>query len=75
MTGAMFIMLFLLCGPTEMFCEEGRMTHPSCAAAEALLRAGLRPDQTLLVSAREATEGKGAPAFVLYRNNNRKLRA
>jgi hypothetical protein len=64
MTGALFIVLFLLCGPTEMCCEKGRMTHQSCAAAEAWLRAGLRPDQTLLISVREATEGKGVPDFV-----------
>ena len=49
MTGAVFIMFFLLCGPFQMFCEEGRMSHPSCAVAEAWLRAGLRSDQTLLI--------------------------
>lgn len=56
MITAAFLMHFLLCGPTEMFCEEGRMTHQSCAAAEAWLRAGLRPDQTLLVSACEGID-------------------
>ena len=49
MTGALFIMFFLLCGPFEMFCEQGCMIHPSCGTAEAWLRSGLRPDQTLLV--------------------------
>ncbi|MFO0465794.1 MAG: hypothetical protein ACK5ZB_00675 [bacterium] len=49
MTGAFFIMFFLLCGPFEMFCEEGRIIQPSCAASEAWLRAGLRSDQTLLI--------------------------
>ena len=56
MITAVFLMHFFLCGPTEMFCEEGRMTHQSCAAAEAWLRAGLRPDQTLLVSACEGID-------------------
>jgi hypothetical protein len=56
MITAAFLMHFFLCGPTEMFCEEGRMTHQSCAAAEAWLRAGLRPDQTLLVSACEGID-------------------
>ena len=53
MITAVFLMHFFLCGQTEMFCEEGRMTHHSCTVAEAWLRAGLRPDQTLLVSACE----------------------
>ncbi|MCA3359498.1 MAG: hypothetical protein ING02_16000 [Roseomonas sp.] len=56
MITAVFLMHFFLCGPTEMFCEEGRMTHHSCAAAEAWLRAGMRPDQVLLVSACETIE-------------------
>jgi hypothetical protein len=56
MITAAFLMHFFLCGPSEMFCEEGRMTHQSCAAAEAWLRAGLRPDQTLLVSACEGID-------------------
>ncbi|MCA3349759.1 MAG: hypothetical protein INF97_04115 [Roseomonas sp.] len=49
MTGAFFIMFFLLCGPFEMFCEQGRIIQPSCAASEAWLRAGLRSDQSLLI--------------------------
>jgi hypothetical protein len=49
MTGALFIMFFMVCGPFEMFCEQGRMIHPTCAAAEAWLRAGLRSDQSLLI--------------------------
>jgi hypothetical protein len=56
MITAVFLMHFFLCAQTEMFCEEGRMTHQSCAAAEAWLRAGLRPDQTLLVSACEGID-------------------
>jgi hypothetical protein len=56
MITAVFLMHFFLCGPTEMFCEEGRITHQSCAVAEAWLRAGLRPDQTLLVSACEGID-------------------
>jgi hypothetical protein len=39
MTGALFIMFFMVCGPFEMFCEQGRMIHPTCAAAEAWLMA------------------------------------
>jgi hypothetical protein len=49
MITAVFLVHFFLCGPFEMYCEEGRMTHHSCAAAEAWLRAGLKPDQALLV--------------------------
>jgi hypothetical protein len=49
MTGALFITFFLLCGPQELFCEQGRMIHPSCAAAEVWLRAGLRSDQAILI--------------------------
>ncbi len=56
MITAVFLIHFFLCGPTEMFCEEGRMTHQSCTVAEAWLRAGLRPDQTLLVSACEGID-------------------
>ena len=56
MITAVFLMHFFLCGPTDIYCEEGRMTHHSCAAAEAWLRAGLRPDQTLLVSACEGID-------------------
>jgi hypothetical protein len=56
MITAAFLMHFFLCGPTDIYCEEGRMTHHSCAAAEAWLRAGLRPDQTLLVSACEGID-------------------
>ena len=54
MITAVFLVHFFLCGPFEMYCEEGRMTHHSCAAAEAWLRAGLKPDQALLVSACDA---------------------
>ncbi len=50
MITAALLVHFFLCGPTEMFCEEGRMTHHSCAAAEDWLRAGLKPDQVLLVA-------------------------
>ena len=50
MTGALFIMFFMVCGLFEMFCEQGRMIHPTCAAAEAWLRAGLRSDQSLLIA-------------------------
>jgi hypothetical protein len=32
------------------------MTHHSCAAAEAWLRASLKPDQVLLVSACDASD-------------------
>lgn len=49
MTGVLYIMFFLVCGPFEMFCEQGRIRHPSCAVAEAWLRAGLRADQSLLI--------------------------
>jgi hypothetical protein len=56
MITAAFLMHFFLCAQTEMLCEEGRMTHQSCAAAEGWLRAGLRPDQTLLVSACEGID-------------------
>jgi len=56
MITAVFLMHFFLCAQTEMFCEEGRITHQSCAAAETWLRAGLRPDQTLLVSACEGID-------------------
>jgi hypothetical protein len=55
MITAVFLVHFFLCGPFEMYCEEGRMTHHSCAAAEAWLRAGLQPDQALLVSALAAS--------------------
>ena len=48
MITAVFLVHFFLCGPFEMYCEEGRMTHHSCAAAEAWLRAGLKPDQALV---------------------------
>ena len=64
MIAAVFLVHFFLCGQTEMFCEEGRMTHHSCAAAEAWLRDGLRPDQALLVSACEAAEAQDASLFV-----------
>ena len=57
MITAIFLVHFFLCAPFEMYCEEGRMTHHSCAAAEAWLRAGLKPDQVLLVSACEVAEG------------------
>jgi hypothetical protein len=50
MIAAIFLMHFFLCGPTDMYCEEGRMAHHSCAAAEAWLRAGLKPDQALVVA-------------------------
>jgi hypothetical protein len=56
MITAVFLIHFFLCGQTEMFCEEGRMTHHSCAVAESWLRAGLRPDQALLVSACETID-------------------
>jgi hypothetical protein len=39
-----------------MYCEEGRMAHHSCAAAEAWLRAGLKPDQVLLVAGCESRD-------------------
>jgi hypothetical protein len=32
-----------------LFCEEGRIIQPTCAAAEVWLRAGLRSDQSLLI--------------------------
>jgi hypothetical protein len=66
MIAAVFLVHFFLCGPFEMYCEEGRMTHHSCAAAEAWLRAGLRPDQTLLVSACEANDRHNPSAATLY---------
>lgn len=56
MITAVFLMHFFLCGPTEMFCEEGRMTHQSCTAGEAWLRAGLHPDHTPLFSACEGLD-------------------
>jgi len=65
MITAAFLMHFFLCGQTEMFCEEGRMTHQSCAAAEAWLRAGLRPDQTLLVSACQGIDQQNPTAAAL----------
>ncbi len=34
MITAVFLMHFFLCAPFKMDCEEGRMTHHSCAAAE-----------------------------------------
>jgi len=64
MIAAVFLVHFFICGKAEMFCEEGRMTHHSCAAAEAWLRDGLRPDQALLVSACEVREEPGAQIFV-----------
>jgi hypothetical protein len=65
MITAIFLMHFFLCGQTDMFCEEGRMTHHSCAAAEAWLRAGLQPDQALLVSACETTDQQNPSAIAL----------
>ncbi|MCA3413123.1 MAG: hypothetical protein INF84_00855 [Roseomonas sp.] len=65
MITAVFLMHFFLCGQTEMFCEEGRMTHHSCAAAEAWLRVGLQPDQALLVSACETTDQQNPSAVAL----------
>ena len=65
MITAVFLMHFFLCGPTEMFCEEGRMTHHSCAAAEAWLRAGMQPDQVLLVSACAARDQNNPNAAAL----------
>jgi hypothetical protein len=56
MITAALLVHFFLCGPTEMFCEEGRMTHHSCAAAEAWLRTGLKPDQTLLIAGCKAID-------------------
>jgi len=56
MITAVFLVHFFLCGPFEMYCEEGRMTHHSCAAAEAWLRAGLKPDQALLIAGCMATD-------------------
>lgn len=35
-------------------CEEGTVTHRSCAFAEAYVRAGIRPGQTLFVTGCEA---------------------
>ena len=66
MITAVFLVLFSLCGRTEIYCEEGRMTHHSCAAAEAWLRAGLRPGQALLVSACDVIDQQNPdPAAVL----------
>lgn len=66
MITAVFLVLFSLCGPTDIYCEEGRMTHHSCAAAEAWLRAGLRPGQALLVSACDVIDQQNPdPAAVL----------
>jgi len=56
MITAVSLMHFFLCGPTDIYCEEGRMTHHSCAAAEAWLRAGLKPNQALRVAGCEATD-------------------
>lgn len=65
MITAVSLMHFFLCGPTDIYCEEGRMTHHSCAAAEAWLRAGLQPDQALLVSACETTDQQNPSAIAL----------
>ena len=66
MITAVFLMHFFLCGPFEMYCEEGRMTHHSCAAAEAWLRAGLKPDQAPLIAGCEATDQHDPSAASLW---------
>ena len=60
MTGALLILFFVWCGSSDPFCEEGRMIHQSCAAAEAWLRAGLRSDQSLLIMECRVHEPAGA---------------
>jgi hypothetical protein len=60
MTGALFILFFVWCGSSDPFCEEGRMIHQSCVAAEVWLRAGLRSDQSLLIVHCRVHEPAGA---------------
>jgi len=66
MNPALFMVFFFWCGGGEVFCEEGRMTHHSCAAAEAWLRAGLKPDQALLIAGCEATDQHNPSAASLW---------
>jgi hypothetical protein len=58
MNPALVIVFFFWCGGGDAFCDEGRVVHDSCTAAEAWLHAGLQPGQTLIVSACETTVGQ-----------------
>ena len=58
MNPALFILFFFWCGGGDVFCEEGRVVHHSCTAAEAWLHAGLQPGQSLIVSACETAAGQ-----------------
>ncbi len=51
-----FVLFFAICGasPGLDACEEGHVAARSCEAAEAYIRAGLRPGQTLHVTGCEA---------------------
>lgn len=50
------ILFFAICSHTGSAprCEEGFLMHRTCAAAEAFIRAGMRPRQTLHLSGCEA---------------------
>lgn len=63
MIASVFLVHFFLCGPFEVYCEEGRITHHSCAAAEAWLRAGLKPDQALVFAGCKANDENNPDAF------------
>ena len=58
MNPALVIVFFFWCGGGDAFCDEGRVVHDSCTAAEAWLHAGLQPGQTLIVAACETTAGQ-----------------
>ncbi|MFN8882838.1 MAG: hypothetical protein ACK5VY_03980 [Alphaproteobacteria bacterium] len=66
MITAIFLMHFFICAPFKMDCEEGRMTHHSCAAAKDWLRAGLKPNHALLIVDCEATNQHNPSAASLW---------
>lgn len=41
------ILVFLICPPSGAWCEDGFVIARTCARAEAFIRAGLRPGQTV----------------------------
>ncbi len=57
MLAVLMVLSFLWCGPNEAICEDGFLIHYSCDAAEAWLRAGLRPGQELHIQKCEAYSG------------------
>lgn len=49
MIAAFMVLHFAICGPAEPACERGFTVARTCEQAERGLRAGLRPQQRLIV--------------------------